>query len=130
MPYSVGCHTPLSNFEASQNYKDVDDPSIVIKFPLVEDPTVNLLIWTTGPWSLPCNLAVCVHPDLIYMKIKDKDADASYIFAESRVSMIKKVIKNFTIVEKYFFYLKKFNNNTIDQIDEYNTNLLIKFLII
>lgn len=70
MPYSTVCATPLSNFEANQNYKDVVDPAVTISFPLVEDPNVCLLAWTTTPWTLPSNLALCVNEDFEYVKIK------------------------------------------------------------
>jgi isoleucyl-tRNA synthetase len=72
MPYSTKCCTPLSNFEAGQNYQDVTDPAVVVSFPLVEDPEVSLVAWTTTPWTLPMNLATCVHPDLEYIKLKEK----------------------------------------------------------
>lgn len=69
MPYSMGCCTPLSNFEAGQNYKDVDDPAVWVSFPLVNDPAVKLVAWTTTPWTLPSNLALCVNPNSTYVKI-------------------------------------------------------------
>ena len=72
MPYSNGCATVLSNFEAGQNYKDVQDPSVYISFPLVKDPDVKMIAWTTTPWTLPSNLALAVNPDFDYVKLKDK----------------------------------------------------------
>ena len=71
MPYSTGCTTTLSNFEANMNYQDVSDPSVVVSFPLVEDPTTSLLAWTTTPWTLVSNLGLCVNPKFKYVKIKD-----------------------------------------------------------
>ena len=62
MPYSNNCNTVLSNFEVQQNYKEVDDPSIHITFPMKKDPTVKFLAWTTTPWTLPSNLALAVNP--------------------------------------------------------------------
>ena len=51
MPYSTGCSTPLSNFEAGLNYKDVPDPAIKVSFPLDDDADqAHLVIWTTTPW--------------------------------------------------------------------------------
>uniref|UniRef100_A0A2K5Z204 Isoleucine--tRNA ligase, cytoplasmic n=1 Tax=Mandrillus leucophaeus TaxID=9568 RepID=A0A2K5Z204_MANLE len=70
MPFSTACNTPLSNFESHQNYKDVQDPSVFVTFPLEEDETVSLVAWTTTPWTLPSNLAVCVNPEMQYVKIK------------------------------------------------------------
>src|SRR5690349_12856235 len=68
MPYSTGCTTPLSNFEVGLNYQNVQDPAVTVSFPLVDDPTVLLLAWTTTPWTLPSNLALCVHPNQDYVK--------------------------------------------------------------
>ena len=70
MPYSTGCTTPLANFEATQNYKEVTDPAVIVSFPLDEDPNVKMIAWTTTPWTLPSNLALCVHPELTYVKVQ------------------------------------------------------------
>ena len=51
MPYSTALATPLSNFEASQNYKDVQDPAVVVSFPLLDDPNTCLLAWYVRPAS-------------------------------------------------------------------------------
>lgn len=83
MPYSTGCTTPLSNFEAQQNYKDVQDPAVVVTFPLVDDPTTELLAWTTTPWTLPSNTGVAVHPDFEYLKIHDEKTNRNFIILES-----------------------------------------------
>ena len=56
MPYSTALSTPLSNFEASQNYKDVQDPAVVVSFPLLDDPTTHLLAWLV-PHSLTRTMA-------------------------------------------------------------------------
>ena len=118
MPYSTGCSTALSNFEAKQNYKNVDDPSVSVAFsvrlgPLCaqqmqkplkkafwnldvtmllsvvcifvvqteEDPQNTFLVaWTTTPWTLPSNLALCVNPDFDYVKVMSLwwNADVCY----------------------------------------------------
>uniref|UniRef100_A0A3Q3MEY7 isoleucine--tRNA ligase n=1 Tax=Mastacembelus armatus TaxID=205130 RepID=A0A3Q3MEY7_9TELE len=70
MPFSTACNTPLSNFESHQNYKDVQDPSVIVNFPLVENEDVALIAWTTTPWTLPSNLALCVNPEYLYVKVK------------------------------------------------------------
>eukprot|EP00457_Paulinella_chromatophora_P000285 gb/GEZN01000285.1/.p1 GENE.gb/GEZN01000285.1/~~gb/GEZN01000285.1/.p1 ORF type:complete len:1227 (-),score=269.97 gb/GEZN01000285.1/:227-3907(-) len=85
MPYSTVCTTPLSNFEAKQNYKDVVDPAIVVSFPLVSDPSVSLLAWTTTPWTLPSNLALCVNKDFDYVKYKDNASGLVRIAMKSRL---------------------------------------------
>uniref|UniRef100_A0A671U4L8 Isoleucine--tRNA ligase, cytoplasmic n=1 Tax=Sparus aurata TaxID=8175 RepID=A0A671U4L8_SPAAU len=72
MPFSTACNTPLSNFESHQNYKDVQDPSVIVNFPLVGNEDVALIAWTTTPWTLPSNLALCVNPEFLYVKVKGK----------------------------------------------------------
>ena len=88
MPYSTACTTPLSNFEAGLNYKDVRDPAVVVSFPIVGDEEVSFVAWTTTPWTLPSNLALCVHPDMDYIKILDKKAVKKYIVAKSRLAQL------------------------------------------
>ena len=84
MPFSTQLGTPLSNFEANLNYKEVDDPAITVAFPLRGTSNVSLLIWTTTPWTLPSNLAVMVGADLDYVKVQKEDQ--SYILAKDRLS--------------------------------------------
>jgi isoleucyl-tRNA synthetase len=102
MPYSTALHTPLSNFETQQNYKDVQDPAIVIAFPLLDDPETSLLAWTTTPWTLPSHLALCTHPDLEYIKLKDEKSGKQYILMESLLRTLYKDPKKakFKILEK------------------------------
>lgn len=94
MPYSTACGTPLSNFEAGLNYKDVRDPAIVVSFPLTTDPSVSFVAWTTTPWTIPSNLALCVHPEFEYVKVLDKKANATYILAKSRLPQIFPIMNN------------------------------------
>lgn len=68
VPYSWRLTAPLSNFEASQNYKSVQDPAITVLFPFDDKPEEALLAWTTTPWTLPANLALAVHHDFTYVK--------------------------------------------------------------
>lgn len=102
MPYSTGCTTPLSNFEAAQNYKDVLDPAVVVTFPLVDDPQVKLLAWTTTPWTLPSNIGLAVHPEFEYIKIFDEKSGDYYILLQSLLTTLYKNPKKekFKIVEK------------------------------
>ena len=74
LPYSYGAATPLSNFEANMDYRDVEDPSLTVRLEVVagHGPVQAgdyLLIWTTTPWTLPANLAVAVGADLRYVRI-------------------------------------------------------------
>ena len=70
MPFSTALNTPLSNFEAGNEYDMRTDLAVTVTFPLVEDPDTMLLAWTTTPWTLPSNLGLTVHPDLDYVKIR------------------------------------------------------------
>eukprot|EP00554_Chaetoceros_debilis_P006576 CAMPEP_0194072646 /NCGR_PEP_ID=MMETSP0149-20130528/329_1 /TAXON_ID=122233 /ORGANISM="Chaetoceros debilis, Strain MM31A-1" /LENGTH=1167 /DNA_ID=CAMNT_0038752545 /DNA_START=98 /DNA_END=3601 /DNA_ORIENTATION=+ len=88
MPYSTVCGTPLSNFEAGLNYKDVHDPTVVVHFPLVDDEKVSLLAWTTTPWTLPSNITLCVHEKLEYVKFLDKNSGNTYIMAKTRLCQL------------------------------------------
>jgi len=74
LPYSYGATTPLSNFEANMDYRDVEDPSLTVRLEVLEgrgpvQPGDFLLVWTTTPWTLPANLAVAVGADLRYVRI-------------------------------------------------------------
>ena len=85
MPFSAKLGTPLSNFEANLNYKDVDDPSVTVAFSLVEEEG-SLLVWTTTPWTLVSNRAAIVHPDLKYAKVRQ--SGELYYVAESRAHVV------------------------------------------
>ncbi|CAN5966669.1 unnamed protein product [Sphagnum jensenii] len=70
MPYSTGCKTELSNFEAGLNYKDVSDPAVMVSFPLLDEVDgASMVAWTTTPWTLPSNLCLCVNANLTYAKV-------------------------------------------------------------
>lgn len=103
MPYSTALCTPLSNFEAQQNYKDTQDHAVVVNFPLVDDPTTSLLAWTTTPWTLPSNLAIAAHPDFEYIKLYDEQRKANYILLESCLTTLYKDPKKakYKIIEKF-----------------------------
>ncbi|KAF8658531.1 hypothetical protein HU200_058988 [Digitaria exilis] len=89
MPYSTGCKTALSNFEAALDYRTVPDPAVMVSFPVVGDAdNAALVAWTTTPWTLPSNLALCVNANLTYAKVKDKSSGAVYIVAESRLGQL------------------------------------------
>lgn len=103
MPYSTGCTTPLSNFEAQQNYKDVNDPAVTIGFPLVDDENTWLVAWTTTPWTLPSNIGLAVHPELEYVKIYDEDKKRNYILLECLLKTLykKPAAAKYKVVEKF-----------------------------
>ncbi|KAG6100540.1 Isoleucine--tRNA ligase, cytoplasmic [Claviceps sp. LM454 group G7] len=102
MPYSTVLTTALSNFEANQNYQDVTDPAIVVSFPLLDDPRVHLLAWTTTPWTLPAHTGLAVHPEFDYVKIHDEKSGKIFILLEHLLSTVYKDPKKakFSLVGK------------------------------
>ena len=103
MPFSTALNTTVSNFEAAQNYKDVQDPAVVVAFPLRDEPETSLLAWTTTPWTLPSNVALAVNPDLEYIKIKDEQSGKTYILMEVLLKTLYKDPKKakFKILERF-----------------------------
>lgn len=101
MPFSTACNTPLSNFESHQNYKDVQDPSVIVNFPLVENEDVALIAWTTTPWTLPSNLALCVNPEFLYVQVKDNTTGKTYIMMEARLGALFKTESEYTLLDKF-----------------------------
>ncbi|EDV24777.1 uncharacterized protein TRIADDRAFT_25814 [Trichoplax adhaerens] len=101
MPFSTACNTPLSNFESGQNYKDVNDPAVIVSFPLDEDPNIRIIAWTTTPWTLPSNLALCVNAKLDYVKIRDNATENVYIMMEARLGTLYKTDKEYTILDRF-----------------------------
>jgi len=103
MPYSNACTTPLSNFEAGSDYREVQDPACTVAFTLREDPSTALLAWTTTPWTLPSNLALCVHSELEYVKIFDEERQRHFILSPNLLTTVYKDPKKAKIktVEKY-----------------------------
>ncbi|MBQ9741174.1 MAG: class I tRNA ligase family protein, partial [Kiritimatiellae bacterium] len=114
MPYSWKLSTPLSNFEAGNNYKDVQDPTVtvrtkalsaeseVIKDLLAKEPTVYLLVWTTTPWTLPENLMICAGASIDYVAVRDVTDEARpvYVMAKARLPYIFKKEEQYeTVVE-------------------------------
>jgi len=109
VPYSWRLTAPLSNFEASQNYKSVQDPAVTVLFPLLDDPKTALSIWTTTPWTLPSNLAIAVQPNKKNMQY------ARYKLKE-KIGQIENVIMATDCAEKY---------NLDDAIEEIDNKKLV-----
>ncbi len=96
VPYCPRCGTPLSSHEVAQGYKDVKEKSAIAKFK-VKGEDAFILAWTTTPWTLPSNVALCVNPDESYVKVKT--ADAVYYLAEA---LAPKVLgEEYTVLETY-----------------------------
>ncbi len=96
MPYSNACTTPLSNFEASSNYQTVNDQTVVVKF-RSKTSNINFLVWTTTPWTLPANQALCVNPSLEYLQVEHNQE--FYFLSEKLVDSVFKS-KQYNIIRK------------------------------
>lgn len=100
MPFSTACKTPLSNFEASQNYKDVSDPSVLVAFPLkkqIRNKNVSLVAWTTTPWTLPSNCGLIVNRKVQYGIFEHKGKH--YAISVNRIEDYFKDAKVIDVVE-------------------------------
>lgn len=86
VPYCPRCGTSLSSHEVAQGYKDVNEPSIYIKFQVKGEKQLFFLAWTTTPWTLPSNVALAVKPDETYVEVKCNDE--TYIMAEALVEEV------------------------------------------
>lgn len=81
MPYSWRLGTPLSNFEANMDYRSVQDPAVTVSLPVLGNENMVLLAWTTTPWTLPSNMALCVGADIDYVKARVPNDDKTYVVA-------------------------------------------------
>ncbi len=97
VPYCPRCGTPLSSHEVAQGYKDVKERSATAKFIVKGEENTYFLAWTTTPWTLPSNVALCVNPNETYVKIQV--GDEKYILAEALVDA--NIEGEYTVLEKY-----------------------------
>jgi len=102
MPYSWKLNTPLSNFEAGRNYQDVQDPSVTVRVKLhgVEVENACALVWTTTPWTLPSNLAICAGPEIDYVAVRDIESGDVFVLAEARLSAYYKKEEQYEILKR------------------------------
>ena len=97
VPYDPRIGATLSSHELAQGYRDVEDPSIYVRFKVEGEADTSFLVWTTTPWTLPANLLLAVHPDIDYVYV---EADGeTLIFAEALCGEVLgdldyKVVKN------------------------------------
>ena len=110
MPYSWKLSTPLSNFEAGSNYKDVQDPTVTVRVKTInrlgmlpDECKVYLLIWTTTPWTLPENLMICAGADIDYVAVRDLTDAARpvYVMAKARLETIFKKAEQYELVDEF-----------------------------
>ncbi len=73
VPYSTKSGTTLSDHEVALGYKEVEDPSVTVRFRRADDPGTSFLVWTTTPWTLPGNTGLAVHPEVDYVKVRRGD---------------------------------------------------------
>ena len=98
VPYCPRCGTPLSSHEVAQGYKDVKERSAVVRFKVVGEDAY-FLAWTTTPWTLPSNVALCVNPKEDYVKVKKNDEGKVYYMAEA---LVEKVLgEDVKILDRY-----------------------------
>ena len=96
VPYCPRCGTPLSSHEVAQGYKDVKERSAIAKFK-VSGENAYFLAWTTTPWTLPSNVALCVNPDETYVKVQK--GDEFYYMAKALCDTVLK--ENYVIIKEY-----------------------------
>ena len=97
VPYCPRCGTPLSAQEVAQGYKDVKERSAIVRFKVANEDAY-ILAWTTTPWTLPSNVALCMHPTESYVKVKAADG-YTYYMAEA---LVEKVLgEGVEILERY-----------------------------
>jgi len=101
MPFSAKLGTPLSNFEASENYREIDDPSITLAFQSRDNLNTYYLAWTTTPWTLVSNLALMVGSAIEYAEILDHASRRHYILASNRIDSNFKNPEDYTLVRKF-----------------------------
>jgi isoleucyl-tRNA synthetase len=86
VPYSTKSGTTLSDHEVALGYREVDDPSVFVRFRRRENPAESYLVWTTTPWTLPGNTAIAVHPDVEYARVRA--GDDVFLLAKDLVSKV------------------------------------------
>lgn len=93
VPYCPRCGTPLSSAEVAQGYKDVKERSAIARFKVVGEDAY-ILAWTTTPWTLPSNVALCVNPEYTYAKVKAADGYTYYMAKELLDTVLGKLAKD------------------------------------
>ena len=104
VPYCPRCGTPLSSHEVAQGYKDVKERSAVVRFK-VKGEDAYFLAWTTTPWTLPSNVALCVNPNEEYAKVKAADGYVYYMASALLDTVLGKLAKDgeaaYEVLETY-----------------------------
>ncbi len=87
VPYCGRCGTALSSHEVAQGYQDVTEPSVYVRFPLV-DADFDLLVWTTTPWTLISNVGAAIGPEVRYVRVQGQDGRRDLVVAAERVGAV------------------------------------------
>ena len=99
VPYCPRCGTPLSSHEVAQGYKDVKERSAIAKF-RAKGEDAYILAWTTTPWTLPSNVALCVNPGEEYVKVQMKEDGTVYYIAAALADTVLGA-DSYTVLERY-----------------------------
>jgi isoleucyl-tRNA synthetase len=99
VPYCPRCGTALSSHEVALGYKDVEDYSVIVKFPLKDRENTFLLVWTTTPWTLISNVACAVNPDADYVEVKY--SNENYILVENLLSSVFENDSQYNIISRF-----------------------------
>ena len=99
VPYCPRCGTPLSAQEVAQGYRLVKERSAIVRFKALDEENLYYLAWTTTPWTLPSNTALCVNPDETYIKVKAADG-YTYIMAEALAEKVLGPLGEYEVLER------------------------------
>ena len=99
--YSPGSGTVLSSHEVSLGYKETQDPSIYVKFPIDGEERTYFLAWTTTPWTIISNMALAVNPNLDYVKVRLQEGDREEFYILAKGCLEESLDHEFEIVEEY-----------------------------
>ena len=97
VPYDPRIGATLSSHELAQGYKDVEDPSVYVRFKVEGEENTSFLVWTTTPWTLPANMLLAVHPEIDYVYVETEDETlilAEALLAEVLRDLEYKVVRN------------------------------------
>lgn len=100
VPYCPRCGTPLSSHEVAQGYKDVKEKSVIAKFKLKDKENEFILAWTTTPWTLPSNVALCVNPNESYVKVAVSLNAAGEIIGENTEDKVAIKTEKYILAEE------------------------------
>lgn len=106
VPYCPRCGTPLSSHEVAQGYKDVKEKSAIAKFKVKDTENEYILAWTTTPWTLPSNVALCVNPEETYVKIK--------VQVDEKNNVVKEGEEENAVATEYYILAKALLDSVIE----------------